>query len=127
MEQVAAALMPSLRKLDSGTELKVEGKKKWVYAFTFFFTGDMPQQQENSGMMKQNATYECRFCYSPKGQLSDLTTDLVRTGRFHREVERLRARSTAYHPQTEGQSERTNQSNHRPRNRREAANKALTD
>ena len=91
MEQVAAALMPSLRKLDSGMELTVDGKEKFVCAFTLFFTGDMPQQQENSGMLKQNATYGCRFCYTPKGKLGDLTTDLVATGRYHHEVERLRA------------------------------------
>ena len=91
MEQVAAALTPSLQKLDRGMELEVDGKKKFVCGFTFFFTGDMPQQQENSGMLKQNATYGCRFCYTPKGKLGDLTTDLVQTGRYHHEVERLRA------------------------------------
>lgn len=49
-----------LRALDRGINLKINGEEEFVCAYTLAFIGDMPQQQENSGMKSQRATRVCR-------------------------------------------------------------------
>jgi hypothetical protein len=92
MANVVEAIGPCLRPLDRGEFITLPGddSETMVCAFTLFYIGDMPQQQENSGMLSVAATYGCRFCYVASTDRSDLNFDIVERGRFHFETQRLR-------------------------------------
>lgn len=50
----------------------------------------MPQQQENSRIKSQNATYSCRSCIIYKDQRADLQYDIIQHRRFYYKNERQR-------------------------------------
>ena len=50
---VIEAMQPLLTELNQGEVLSVNGENIFVCAFTLCYTGDMPQQQENSECMSQ--------------------------------------------------------------------------
>lgn len=60
-EDVIEALQ-SLRELDEGVMMHIQGNDVFVCAFILAFLGDMPQQNDNSGFKRQNATRGCRSC-----------------------------------------------------------------
>jgi hypothetical protein len=90
MAAVVDAIGPSMSALDAGVEMDIGGIKKIVCAMPFFFIGDMPQQQNNSGMKSQRANFGCRMCVYSKKLWKDLSLDLIAGGRFHHDVMRTR-------------------------------------
>ncbi|EGP82108.1 uncharacterized protein MYCGRDRAFT_97860 [Zymoseptoria tritici IPO323] len=83
---VIDAIGPSMSSLDAGMEVNGE----MVCAMTLFFIGNMPQQQENSGQLKQNAKYGCRMCEHSRDEWKALNLDMVNRGRYHHEAMRIR-------------------------------------
>ena len=82
--------LSAMLELDAGVILLIEGKPTYVCVFTLAYVGDMPQQQENSGFKSQNADYGCRFCTIHSDNRATLDFDIVKNGRYHHEVLRMR-------------------------------------
>ena len=82
--------------LDKGMELDINGEKKIVLAYIMAFTGDMPQQNKNSGFKEQSAKKGCRSCLITADNRGDLDFDIIHNGRFHHHILQLRALSSTY-------------------------------
>lgn len=67
-------------------EVGPQKEKRFVSFFAMGYLGDMPQQQDGAGFLRQNATYGCRCCVIPKDLKGDLQYDVVSNGRYHHEV-----------------------------------------
>ena len=80
-----------LTPLDAGVEVELRpGEKVLLCAFTMAYTGDMPQQQKNSGMKTQRANCGCRFCFVTANDRGDLQYDTFRNGRYHKQAAAMR-------------------------------------
>ena len=80
-----------LSQLDKGVELVLDGKKTLLCAYILAFTGDMPQQQDNSGFKRQSATLGCRNCIIDQKNRGNLDFDTLHKGRYHHHTMQLRA------------------------------------
>lgn len=89
LEDVMKALMP-LKALDRGTVVDVNGVQTLLCAPIIAFTGDMPQQQDNSGCLGVVANFGCRGCKVPADKRGDLDFDVLDQTRAHMEMLRLR-------------------------------------
>ena len=88
--------LKSLRPLDAGVEVELQpGKKILLCAFTMAYTGDMPQQQKNSGMKTQRANCGCRFCFIDSDHRGDLQLDILEEGRYHHQTMAMRGEMNA--------------------------------
>lgn len=82
----------TLGALDKGVNMRINGKETLVCAFTLCFTGDMPQQAENSGLKGPRAHKFCRNCFVPSAKNSLQLRedfDIVQHGRFHHQVTQM--------------------------------------
>lgn len=89
--------LKSMRYLDEGIAARINGQDVRMCVFTMCFTGDMPQQAENTGFKGPRAHKFCRFCFA--GAKGDLTTgqptdsaidfDIVTHGRYHIQTEQM--------------------------------------
>ncbi|ELR05294.1 hypothetical protein GMDG_07277 [Pseudogymnoascus destructans 20631-21] len=78
------------RMLDKGMILRINGENRFVIAPVLCFTGDMPQQNENSGILRPNAGKGCRSCLASIAQKGDLDFDTVALGRYHYSQKQIR-------------------------------------
>ncbi|KAI9747998.1 MAG: hypothetical protein M4579_007339 [Chaenotheca gracillima] len=88
-EDVVKALR-QLAVLDGGVDIDLNGEKVHITAFVLAFTGDMPQQQANSGFMGPRANRSCRYCLVDKAERRNLDFDVAQQGRYHHQTVRLR-------------------------------------
>ena len=90
---VVDAIRPYWATLEEGINMSINGKKNVVCAFNLAFRADMPQQQDNSGMLRQLANRGCRDCDVSKverGLISEKWTQPPHR-RSHHEVQRQRS------------------------------------
>ena len=91
---VIKVLEPGLVALDRGVtvDLSGDGNSTLLCVFTLAFTGDMKQQQDNSGFMSPIANRGCAKCLVTKNQKSNLTFNVVLNARYHHRslLERIR-------------------------------------
>ena len=87
--------LQSMRYLDEGTEAFIHGKQHRLCVFTMCYTGDMPQQAENSGFKHPRGHKFCRFCFigSKSGGDNDadavMGIDLDTHGRYHHQTRQM--------------------------------------
>ncbi|MCJ1360231.1 MAG: hypothetical protein MMC33_010234 [Icmadophila ericetorum] len=79
-----------LRTLDVGMEMEINGEKCLVTAFALCYVGDMPQQNENSGIRHQGARHGCRRCKANREGRGDVLFDIILNGRYHEQLIRQR-------------------------------------
>ncbi|KAI5838707.1 hypothetical protein DFP73DRAFT_599637 [Morchella snyderi] len=72
-----------LMTLESGSE------PVFITAFPLLFTGDMPQQNQNSGNKTHNAEFGCRSCFVRDKNRGDLGLDTAMFGRYKAPTESL--------------------------------------
>ena len=89
MHDVMKALAP-LRALDRGIAVDTNGERTTLCAPIFALTGDMPQQQQNSGCLSVAANPSCRSCLVTSNNRDDLDVDVIGNARGHMEMVRLR-------------------------------------
>ena len=89
---VVEAISPHWRTLEEGLEMTLKGERTMVYAFNIAFRADMPQQQDNAGMLRQCANHGCRDCDVTKEERGFLNVQWVLPPhrRTHYEVKRQR-------------------------------------
>ena len=61
-KDVVEAIRPYWATLEEGLFMTINGEKTLVCAFNLAFRADMPQQQDNSGMLRQISNHGCRDC-----------------------------------------------------------------
>ena len=91
-KDVVEAIRPYWASLEAGLVMPINGEDKVVCAFNLAFRADMPQQQDNSGMLRQLANRGCRHCDVSKverAHISEKWTQPPRR-RSHYEVQRQR-------------------------------------
>ncbi|KAI5789163.1 hypothetical protein EDC01DRAFT_631209 [Geopyxis carbonaria] len=71
LEDLIDAIKPAAQELDHGLDMNLHlspgfSIKAYVCAFQFLHTSDLPQQNDSSGTMRQNANYGCRSCLIDK-------------------------------------------------------------
>ena len=91
-KDVVEAIRPYWASLEEGLVMPINAKKNVVCAFNLAFRADMPQQQDNSGMLRQLANRGCRDCDVSKVEraiISDKWSQPPRR-RSHYEVQRQR-------------------------------------
>lgn len=87
---MAACLQPDSIAMGVGKDLILEsGEQVSVTAFPLLFTGDMPQQNQNSGNKTHNAEFGCRSCFVPDTERGNLLLDISATGRYRAPTRRL--------------------------------------
>jgi hypothetical protein len=92
--------LKSLSHLDRGVEVQIGNDKVLLCAFTMAYTGDMPQQQENSGYKSQNAKLGCRFCFISDEERGNLDYDIFNEGRYHHQAIAMRDHMNALRTKT---------------------------
>jgi hypothetical protein len=94
LTDVIRALAPAGKALDRGMILDLHigncRMQSYVCAYQFLHTSDLPQQNDSSGTLRQNATYGCRLCLINKDYRDDLNYNVCLHGRYQMEMERAR-------------------------------------
>ncbi|KAI1494442.1 hypothetical protein F5X96DRAFT_560289 [Biscogniauxia mediterranea] len=88
-KDVMKALEP-MKALDKGFLVKINGQSVLLCAPVFAFTGDMVQQQTNSGMLSVVANMGCRSCLVPADKRGNLDFNINSSLRGHFETLRQR-------------------------------------
>ncbi|KAH6613526.1 hypothetical protein F5144DRAFT_654050 [Chaetomium tenue] len=88
-DDVMKALAP-LKALDQGITVVINGVETLLCAPIIAFTGDMPQQQDNSGCLSVAANLGCRNCRIPVEKRDKLDFNILDQTRAHVEMLRLR-------------------------------------
>lgn len=88
-EDVAKAVAP-MRFLESGMSTVINGQETTVCTPVLALTGDMVQQNQNSGCLSVAANIGCRSCTVPSAERGNLEYDVVDNQRSHYEVTRQR-------------------------------------
>lgn len=87
---MAACLQPDSIAMAAGKDLILEtGERVFVTAFPLLFTGDMPQQNQNSGNKTHNGEFGCRSCFVPDIERGNQFLDISATGRYRAPTKRL--------------------------------------
>lgn len=69
-----------------------------VSSFAIGYLGDMPQQNECAGFLRQNAAFGCRSCTIPSKEYGNLDYDIVKRGRYHHLTLDIRAKASDMAP-----------------------------
>ncbi|OAF61571.1 hypothetical protein VC83_02236 [Pseudogymnoascus destructans] len=97
MDDVLLSIL-DLPKLNRGMSLNIKGEEKLVMAFTLGYIGDMPQQNDNAGILRQNAAKGCRSCLASKEERGDIHFDYMRLGGYHHHQVQLREHGSTLPP-----------------------------
>lgn len=90
LEDIPDVLKPGIAALDRGSNMEINGEKQIVCAFIMAWLGDMPQQQDNCGLKRQNAARGCRLCTIYSEARDQLDFDLVLQRRYNHSTLALR-------------------------------------
>ena len=83
VQDVIACFRKALGELSSGVFLTLNGQRTLVRVYILAMIGDLPQQADNSGLLRHSAQYGCRFCFCPKEERGNLEYPSTENGRFH--------------------------------------------
>ncbi|KAI5839594.1 hypothetical protein DFP73DRAFT_598577 [Morchella snyderi] len=82
-QEMAACLRSDSVNIGGGCAMRLySGELVLVTAFPLLFTGDMPQQNQNSGVKSHNAEYGCRSCLVVDKERGNLNLDILDMGRY---------------------------------------------
>ncbi|KAI5836953.1 hypothetical protein DFP73DRAFT_532340 [Morchella snyderi] len=89
-QQMAACLEIDAIAIGRGIKLTLDsGEDVFVVAFPLLLTGDMPQQNQNSGAKIHKATYGCRSCFVSEADRGILTFNIQHHGRYQQHVKMM--------------------------------------
>jgi hypothetical protein len=86
LDNVISNLEEEMTALADGMNIPInggEGGAIHVKPFPLILTGDMPQQSDNAGFLRHNATLGCRCCKIPSNDRADLDYDIAANERYH--------------------------------------------
>jgi hypothetical protein len=72
-----------MKELEQGKVMNIQGQDIWVIASIGVVTADLPQGNDLTGVLRQNANKGCRNCTISKDSFTDFNQDLALTSRYH--------------------------------------------
>ena len=72
-----------MKELEQGKVMNIQGQDVWVIASIGVVTADLPQGNDLTGVLRQNANKGCRNCTTGKGSFTDSNQDVALTSRYH--------------------------------------------
>lgn len=94
--QMASCLKMDALSVGRGCSMTLDsGEEVFVTAFPLQLTGDMPQQNQNSGAKTHKAEFGCRSCFIPDSMWKELGFNTIDCGRYLQHVLYLRKHAAA--------------------------------
>lgn len=72
-----------MKELEKGIVMNIQGQNVWVIASIGVVTADLPQGNDLTGVLRQNANKGCRSCTISKDSFTDFTQDMALASRYH--------------------------------------------
>ena len=72
-----------MKELEQGKVMNIQGQDIWVIASIGVVTADLPQGNDLTGVLRQNANKGCRNCTTSKDSFTDSNQDVALTSRYH--------------------------------------------
>ncbi|UZO21593.1 uncharacterized protein OCT59_013980 [Rhizophagus irregularis] len=63
--------------------MTIDNEQVWVSGGLGITTADLPQGNDLAGTLRHNATYGCRTCKASRNDLTDISFDIAKHGRYH--------------------------------------------
>ncbi|KAH0612078.1 uncharacterized protein H6S33_010130 [Morchella sextelata] len=104
LRDVLGCLETPSKKLESGVIMQIPyGESEalveaFVSSFALGYLGDMPQQNECAGFLRQNAAFGCRSCLIPSKEYGNLDYDITKRGRYHHVTLDIRTKASDMPP-----------------------------
>ncbi|KAI5840829.1 hypothetical protein DFP73DRAFT_482296 [Morchella snyderi] len=104
LRDVLGCLEAPSKELESGIIMQVPYGESHVLvealvsSFALGYLGDMPQQNECAGFLRQNAAFGCRSCTIPSKEYGNLDYDIDKRGRYHNLTLDIRAKASDMAP-----------------------------
>jgi hypothetical protein len=104
LRDVLGCLEAPSKELESGIIMQVPYGESQVLvealvsSFALGYLGDMPQQNDCAGFLRQNAAFGCRSCTIPSKEYGNLDYDIDKRGRYHYLTLDIRAKASDMAP-----------------------------
>lgn len=72
-----------IQHLERGFLMTIDNEQVWVSGGLGITTADLPQGNDLAGTLRHNATYGCRTCKASRNDLTDISFDIAKHGRYH--------------------------------------------
>ncbi|CAB4433969.1 unnamed protein product [Rhizophagus irregularis] len=78
-----STLNVSSEQLERGFLMTIDNEQVWVSGGLGITTADLPQGNDLAGTLRHNATHGCRTCKASRDNLTDISFDIAKHGRYH--------------------------------------------
>ncbi|CAB5358408.1 unnamed protein product [Rhizophagus irregularis] len=78
-----STLNVSSQQLERGFLMTIDNEQVWVSGGLGITTADLPQGNDLAGTLRHNATHGCRTCKASRDNLTDISFDIAKHGRYH--------------------------------------------
>jgi hypothetical protein len=82
-EDVIKPFIKDIKQLQHGIVMKIGEEEVWVTGGLGLTTADLPQGNDLTGILRQNANHGCRTCEVFKDNLTEMDYDIKKYGRYH--------------------------------------------
>ncbi|PKC56990.1 hypothetical protein RhiirA1_473195 [Rhizophagus irregularis] len=80
---VLRPLIADIKELENGFTVVINNKPIWITGGLGNITSDLPEGNEQAGIMHYNANHGCRICTIHHDELNNISFDLAVGGRYH--------------------------------------------
>lgn len=82
-EDAIKLFIQDIQRLERGFLMTIDNNQVWVSGGLGLTTADLPQGNDLAGTLRHNATYGCRTCKASRDDLTDISFDVAKHGRYH--------------------------------------------
>ncbi|GBC23112.2 hypothetical protein GLOIN_2v1764038 [Rhizophagus irregularis DAOM 181602=DAOM 197198] len=82
-EDAIKLFIQDIQYLECGFLMTIDNEQVWVSGGLGITTADLPQGNDLAGTLRHNATYGCRTCKASRNDLTDISFDIAKHGRYH--------------------------------------------
>ncbi|CAB5361052.1 unnamed protein product [Rhizophagus irregularis] len=72
-----------IQQLERGFLMTIDNEQVWVSGGLGITTADLPQGNDLAGTLRHNATHGCQTCKASRDNLTDISFDIAKHGRYH--------------------------------------------
>ncbi|CAB4419998.1 unnamed protein product [Rhizophagus irregularis] len=73
----------NIQHLERGFLMTIDNQQVWISGGLGITTADLPQGNDLAGTLRHNATHGCRTCKASRDDLTDISFDISKHGRYH--------------------------------------------
>ncbi|PKK56791.1 hypothetical protein RhiirC2_858468, partial [Rhizophagus irregularis] len=82
-EDTIKPFIQDIQQLERGFLMTIDNEQVWVSGGLGITTADLPQGNDLAGTLRHNATHGCRTCKASRDNLTDISFDIAKHGRYH--------------------------------------------